>query len=123
MTPSGKLDWSFRSWNGLTLAKPEMSRRVLSTSARGDATVFNPVSLPSFRVAQSKPAERRGSRTPTKSPALFRGSEDPTGPTCPAPPATKLLAIAPLYPQPVNANVLITLLLDPESGVIERRAE
>src|ERR671919_1879771 len=104
------------------VAKPAISRPVLSTSTRGDATVLAPVSLASFRMSHSNPADRRGSRTPANTPDLVRGNETPTGPICPVPPATKVLATAPTYVHPVNANVLITLSLEPDSGVIESRA-
>src|SRR2546423_15472746 len=122
ISPSGNVDLSFKSWNGFAVTNPARSRPVLSISTRGEAIVFNPVSRASFRVAQSKPAEGRGSRTPTKTPARVGGIEGPIGPTCPTPPPANWLPTAPTYVHPVRANVLMILFSEPESGVSDSRA-
>src|SRR5437762_14241055 len=84
INPSGKVDLSLISWNGLIVAKPAIRRPVLSISTRGDASVLAPVSLASFRVSHSAPTDKRGSRTPTNKPAADPGIEIPTARTRPA---------------------------------------
>src|SRR5436305_2915449 len=93
--PRGNVDLSLITWHGLTATNPAMSRPVLSTSMRGAAAVFAPVSPPSFRVSHSAPADSRGSRTPTNTPDRVLGSDEPTGPIWPGPPLTNELATAP----------------------------
>src|SRR4051812_25955557 len=94
-----------------------MRRPVLSNSTRGLARVLAPVSPPSLRVSHSAPADSRGSRTPTNTPARVRGIESPTDPTWPTPPLANALPTAPTYVQPVSAKVLRTLLSALVSGV------
>src|SRR5947207_5766253 len=117
INPSGNVDLSLISWNGLIVAKPAIRRPVLSISTRGDASVLAPVSLASFRVSHSAPTERRGSRTPRNTPARVLGIEIPTVPTWPAPPLTNWLPTAPTYVHPLRASVLKILLSAPLSGV------